>query len=89
MGSGLGVFRVNVHYWLVLRCLKRNLHEDEFFMHAGLVFYRHVIIGREKVKSAIWPQGYMTTSKVVKVGIERICALEHAGPEKGVNDPYS
>lgn len=48
----------------------------------------HILIGREEGKPEMWPTGYVTTSVVVEVGVARICALDHAGPEQGQGDLY-
>lgn len=48
-----------------------------------------VLIGREAVKAVIWPPGYVITSRVAEVcvGLYRLCAPGHAGPEQGEKVP--
>lgn len=41
-----------------------HLHEKEFQVLAG-----HILIGKEEVKPVMWLLGYVTISRVAKVGV--------------------
>lgn len=58
-----------------------RLPKERFQVLAG-----HILIGKEEVKSLIWPPGYITTSVVVGVEVAGICAPEDAGLEQEGNN---
>jgi hypothetical protein len=60
-----------------------RLHEEAIQVLAG-----HVLV-RKEVKPAVWPPGYKTTSTVVEVGVTKLHASGHAGPEQGRDNLYS
>ena len=61
-----------------------HLHEEEFQVLAG-----YVLIGREEVKPIIWPPGYMTISRVAKVGVIRLTCFGKCRPRARTKEPYS
>jgi hypothetical protein len=47
-----------------------HLHKEEFQVLA---------VGRREVKLVIWPSGYVTISRVMKVGVPRIALWHQTG----------
>lgn len=44
--------------------------------------------GNQVLKPIIFPVGYVTSSRRMKVGNVMLCTMEHAGREYGGNSPY-